>query len=131
MNLKLYSMNNDLLELSIEPVRPEVKIAEIFFDDAWHPWHPHWQALEINEFKTDFETVQAKIIQYYKDEKASCTLDNGATVRRPGRAELTTADEEWKLGNCKIVDFQVDEEKKKIKLSLSYDEVSYRSFCNA
>lgn len=126
MNLKLYSMKNDLLELSIEPVRPEIKIAEIFFEDLWHPWHCDWQKLIIKDFHADFETVKNKIIQYYKDEKTSCTLENGATIRKPGRAELSTTEEEWLLQNCKIVDCQIDEENKKIELGLWYDGVSYK-----
>lgn len=119
-------MKNDLLELSIEPIVPQIKIAEIYFEDAWHPWHVEWQKLIIKDFHADFETVKSKIIQFYKDEKASCTLENGATIRKPGYAELTTEEEEWRLGHCKIVDCQIDEENKKIELALWYDEVSYK-----
>ena len=127
MNLKLYSMKNDLLELSINPTRPELKIAEIFFDGAYHPWHVEWQKLEIKDFHADFETVKNKIIEYYKAEKESCTLENGATVRKPGRAELVTAEEEWQLQNCKIVDCNIDEDNKAIKLGLLYDGVCYKA----
>jgi len=128
MDLKLYSMKNDLLELIITPVRPNIKIAEIFFEEAWHPWHAAWEILQIKEFKEDFETVQNKIIEYYKAEKASCTLESGATLRKPGRAALTTSDEEWRLENCKITDCQIDEEKKTIVLDLWFDGVCYKSF---
>ena len=119
-------MKNDLLELSIESVRPNLKIAEIFFEDAWHPWHVQWLNLEINKFLEDFEIVKNKLIQYYKDEKASCTLENGATIRKPGRAVLETAEEEWRFDNCKIVDCQINEENKKVGLSLWFDGVSYK-----
>jgi len=127
MELKLYSIKNDVLELSIKPVRPNITIGEIFFDDAWHPWHAHWEMLEIKEFDEEFEIVRDKIIQYYKDEKASCTLENGATLRKPGRATLTTCHEEWGLGNCKITQCEINEPDKTVKLGLVFDEVQYKS----
>jgi hypothetical protein len=127
MRLKLYSIKNDLLELEIHPVRPNIIIAEIYFDGAWHPWHPQWQPLEIKGFHEDFDTVNNKLIEYYKAEKNSCTVEGGAVTRLPGRAELTTNEEEWKLNHCKIVDCQIDDEHKTIVLKLGYDEVCYKN----
>ncbi len=129
MNLKLYSIKNDLLELSIEPVRPNIKIVEIHLEDGWHPWHCEWQKLKISNFDEDFETVKNKIIEYYKAETASCTLDCGAVTRKPGMAKLTAdyeeCTEEWQLENCKIVDCDIDDDNKKISIELWYDGARY------
>lgn len=39
MKLNLYSIKNDLLKLDMHLVRPNIKIAEIYFENAWYPWH--------------------------------------------------------------------------------------------
>jgi hypothetical protein len=115
-----------VLELSIKPVKPNLTIGEIYFDDAWHPWHTQWELLEIKEFNQEFEVVRDRIIQFYKDEKASCTLESGVTLRKPGRATMTSSDEEWGLGNCKITQCEINEPDKTVKLGLVFDEVQYK-----
>ena len=107
-------------------VRPNVKIVELFFDGSWHPWHGTWESLKVTEFKEEFEIVKDKIIEYYKAEKLSCTLENGATIRKPGYAILLTDyGEEWLLCNCKISECDIDEKTRNITLEFSFDEVAY------
>lgn len=128
MLLKLYSIKDDLLELAAESVRPNIKIAEIFYDGEWHPWHGTWEPLKITKFDEDFKVVRDKLIQYYKSEKSSCSLENGATIRKPGHALLLTDyGEEWRLGNCKISECNIDENNESVILELSFDEVSYKT----
>ena len=128
MLLKLYSIEGDLLELSTDNVYPHVNIVEIFYDGAYHPWHPIWEPLRIEKFNEDFDTVVNKVVEYYKAEKTSCTLENGTIVRRPGHAVLLTDfGEEWSLGNCKVSKFDVDENNKSVLMELSFDEVCYKA----
>lgn len=120
-------MKNDLLELEIHEVKPEIHFAEIFFDGCWHPWHSSLQLLEIKHFYEDFEIVKNKLIEYYKAETADWRT---APIIRGGKAELTTNEGEFNLENCKIVDCDIDEDTITINLKLSYDGISYKCYKN-
>jgi hypothetical protein len=135
MKLELHSVKDDVFEVETGWKRPMLKICEIYFDGAYHPWHWNWENLVIDDFVEDFEIVKEKIVDYYKAENLSCRLpredcidDTPVYQRRPGWARLSATGEEWELRNCKIVGCDIDNENKKIRLELKFDEAGYKSY---
>ena len=119
MKLKLYSALNDLLELDIVNVRPNLQPGEIFFEGEYHPWHASWEPLHINAFHEDYHAVKNKIIDFYKKETSNLE-------KKSGHAELITDyNEVWTLNNCKVYDCKSDDIKMHIDLILFFNEVMY------
>lgn len=124
MKLELRSLHNDLLELEIEGVRPQLTICEILIDGTYHPWHTTWENIKINNFLETFDIVKNKIINYYKAETASFKQPSGVVARLPGIGKLITDDEEWELLNCKVVDTKLESIP---YLELAFDGVKYKN----
>jgi hypothetical protein len=124
MKLELRSLQNVLLELEIEDIRPRINIGEILIDGRYYPWHGVWENLKIKEFLETNETVKNKVISFYKAETESSRDSQGIVKRMPGTAKLITDDECWELKNCKIVDTRLEPN---LWIELAFDGASYKN----
>jgi len=128
MKLKLQSAHDDILELEIGNITPQLNMGEISVGGDSMIWHACWSNMIIKEFKEDLETVKKKVIDFYNAESKN-SKKGEVFVRKPGKAELSTEYEKFELLKCKPMNFKVLSNGSAY-LELNFDGCKYFNFKN-
>lgn len=125
MKLELLALNGCKLELTVDPIRPNLRIGQFEVDGEYKPWGGQWTNCIFKLFEEPYEVVKARIKKFYEEENLSDKV-NDYSIRKPGTARIYSEDEEWSLVNARVINCKCDDYNKMVELEIAFTGAKYK-----